>query len=222
MENVLRKHGTLWSQASFLMTALLGFLMLAAAIGATYWANNYTLAHASNKVTDMLLDNIPTINVNFIFSEGAITFVIIVAALLLYEPKRIPFALKMMAIFIAIRSVFLILTHIAPPDHASFIDTTDYIYKISSGDDLFFSLHTGLPFLLATAFWNDKYLKYFFLVSTLIGATSVLLGHLHYSIDVFSAPFIAFGVFHISRWFFKKDYKLFSAPLTTANNHVVG
>jgi hypothetical protein len=216
MKNILKKHGALWVQKSFLMAVFAGLLMFVAAMSATYWANAYTTSHASNSVTDIILDNIPTVNVDFVFSEGATLFAIIMVALLLYEPKRIPFTLKTIAIFTATRSAFLILTHIASPDHASYIDTTDFIHKISSGDDLFFSLHTGLPFLMALAFWNDKYLKYFFLVSTLIGAVSVLLGHLHYSIDVFSAPFIAFGVFHIARWFFSKDYEIFLAPLTTA------
>jgi membrane-associated phospholipid phosphatase len=97
-----------------------------------------------------------------------------------------------------------------------YIDPTDLVQWISSsrsGDDLFFSAHTGLPFLMAIIFWRNKLLKYFFLACTLIGGTAVILGHLHYSIDVFSALFIAFGIFHISKFFFPKDYRLFQNNL---------
>jgi hypothetical protein len=109
----------------------------------------------------------------------------------------------------------MVMTHIAPPANALYIQGEDIFHRISSGDDLFFSAHTGLPFLLTLIFWNEKYLKYFFLFSTLVGGTAVLLGHLHYSIDVFSAVFITFGVFQISKWLFNRDYLLMKASIST-------
>jgi membrane-associated phospholipid phosphatase len=42
----------------------------------------------------------------------------------------------------------------------------------------------------------------------LIGSVAVIVGHLHYSIDVFSAYFIAFGIFEIAKKIFKKEYGL--------------
>jgi membrane-associated phospholipid phosphatase len=40
-------------------------------------------------------------------------------------------------------------------------------------------------------------------------AIVVLLGHLHYSIDVLSAYFITFSVFHLCTFLFRKDWKFF-------------
>jgi hypothetical protein len=100
----------------------------------------------------------------------------------------------------------MILTHIAPPPDALYLNGTDFLHKLSSGDDLFFSAHTGFPFLMSLIFWHDKKFKYLFLLCTIIGASAVLLGHLHYSIDVFSAFFITFGIFQISKKFFHKEY----------------
>jgi hypothetical protein len=208
MREIFHKHKSLWSQRSFLEAILIGFLLLAAGLAATYYANFYTTIHANNSVTDIILDNIPTVNVDFFFSDGATIFWIIVGCILAYEPRRIPFALKSTALFVLIRSGFMILTHLAPPLHGSYVDPQDLLYKFSSGDDLFFSAHTGLPFLFALIFWEEKYLKYFFLFCSVAGATIVLLGHLHYSIDVFSALFISFGIFYIAQRFFSADYRL--------------
>jgi hypothetical protein len=39
----------------------------------------------------------------------------------------------------------------------------------------------------------------------------VLLGHLHYSIDVLSAFFITYSIYHICELFFKTDKKIFDS-----------
>lgn len=202
-----QKHKAFWRQRSFVLSVLLGAVFLAASLFANYYANSYTAVHASNYVTDILLDNLPVVDVHLVFSEGAVIFVAALAAILLYEPKYIPFVLKSIAVFILIRSFFLILTHLAPPVNEIRIDPTDWIARLNPGnDDLFFSAHTGLPFLLAFVFWNQKLLRYFFFICTAIGGAAMLLGHLHYSIDVFSALFISFGIFHICKNLFAKDY----------------
>ncbi len=207
MQALFKKHRSLWPQKSFILAALAGCFLLLAGVGVGYLANSYTVAHASNSVTDIILDNIPVVNVDFFYAGGASIFIVFLAFLLLYEPRRIPFVLKAVGLFFLIRSGFVILTHIAPPSGAYF-DPTDLIYKISSGDDLFFSGHTGLPFLLAFIFYDERRLRYVFFAATAIGAVTVLLGHLHYSIDVFSALFISFGVFHLAKNIFHKDFTL--------------
>jgi hypothetical protein len=212
MREIIERHKSLWAQRSFIVQVGGSILLLVFGIFTTYFANIYTTIRASNAVTDIILDNIPTVNVNFVFTDGATIFVIFVAAVLLYDPKRIPFAVKSIALFIVIRSAFVTLTHLAPPLGGSYVDSTDVLYRVSSGDDLFFSGHTGLPFLLAIILWDHKPLRYIFFALTLISGTSVLLGHLHYSIDVFSALFISFGIFHIARYLFPEDYNLLHRP----------
>lgn len=205
---MLQKHKEFWRQRSFIYSVILGTLFLVVAFFANQYANSYSATHASNYVTDIFLDNLPVVDVHLIFDEGAVLFILVLVGILLFEPKYIPFSIKTIAVFILVRSFFLVLTHLAPPLNEIHIDPTDLISRISSGNDLFFSSHTGLPFLMAFIFWEHKWLRYFFFVCSAIGGVAVLLGHLHYSIDVFSALFISFGIFHICKHLFPKDFKL--------------
>ena len=210
MKSVIRKHKHFWAQEPYIVSTLIGAILLAISLLALYFANLYVSFHASNSVSDIILDHIPVINVNFLFSEGALIFLVILLLVNLLEPRHIPFVLKGTALFIVARCFFMILTHTAPPIHMSYLDPTTLIYKLSSGDDLFFSFHTGLPFFMALVFWDEKYLRYFFIFSAIVGATVVLLGHLHYSIDVFSALFISYGVFQIAKYLFPKDFLFYN------------
>lgn len=208
MKSLIAKHKELWSDRIFVISATIGFLFFVSSLLVNYGAISYSAEVAGNATTDILLQNLPVINTDKIFSEGALLFVIFVAVLLILKPKTIPFILKSVALFICIRSVFVIMTHLGPSlDHI----TTDLgnLGYISSGADLFFSGHTGLPFLMALMFWEDKYLRRIFLFSSIVAAVAVILGHLHYTIDVFSAFFITYGIYHISQKVFRKDYKLF-------------
>ena len=119
-----------------------------------------------------------------------------------------PLALKAIALFLLVRAVFVSLTHIAPfPIEPQ--TSAPFLNSIFFGSDLFFSGHTGLPFLAALAFWHIPALRFFYLCSTLFFGTIVLLGHYHYSIDVLAALFITHGIFQIARWLFRRDYALF-------------
>ncbi len=209
--SILQRHQHFWKQASLVFSASSGVLLLIASLVANHFANSYTANHANTVVGDLFLDNIPVVDIHLIYSEGAVLFLLILVAVLLYEPRSIPFTLKAIALFVAIRSFFIILTHLAPPANELVINPNDYIQELSSGDDLFFSAHTGLPFLLTAIFWHKKYLNYFFLSCAIVGGTAVILGHIHYSIDVFSALFIAFGIFHMAKFFFFKDYQTLAA-----------
>ena len=128
----------------------------------------------------------------------------------LQEPKKIPFAIKSIALFVLVRSVFVTLTHLGvssavlPPDFAS-----NFIKRFMYGGDRFFSGHTGLPFLMALIFWKNKRLRIFCIVSALFFGAVVLMVHVHYSIDVLAAFFITYTIYHLAEAFFKKDRQLF-------------
>ncbi len=193
----------------------MSLVLLAVSIFLFYIAQSYTNIYASGSVTpDIILDNIPVFNVSFFFFQGAAIFLVLLVLIVIYEPKYIPFTIEGSAIFFLTRSLFMIMTHLAAPGSATYqyVDYEHHIkqvwFTLQSGNDLFFSGHTGYPFFLALIFWNIPILRYFFIACSVGGATVVLLGHLHYSIDVFSAYFITFGIFEICRRIFKKEFAL--------------
>src|ERR1700690_4380091 len=112
-----QKYKAFWLQKSFVYNVLIGLVFLGASFFVNYYANSYTTAHVGNNVTDIILDHLPIVDVHLIFSEGAIGFIIFLALVLLYHANYIPFALKSIAVFVLVRSFFLILTHLGPPLH---------------------------------------------------------------------------------------------------------
>ncbi len=190
-----------------------GLFSLIASVVAQFYATTYATLRASGSVGDIILSNTNVHDVDGVFIFGSVLIFLIVVFICFRHPNYSPFLLKSVAVFTLIRSVFITLTHISPfPGHI-IIDSAffgDVLFRgIFTGDGLFFSGHTGLPFLFALMFWHNKTLRYIFLCFSVSFAVIVLLGHLHYSIDVLSAYFITYSIFHISLLFFKKDWKIF-------------
>jgi hypothetical protein len=208
MRQLIDKHKLFWSQENLKTKAVLALVLLVISLVANYFANIYTANHVSNYVSDIILDNLPVVNLDFVFVQGAMVAIAFGVFLLLKEPKKIPFTIKSIAVFVLIRSAFIMMTHTAlPPDHILLDPTSSFRY-ITEGNDMFFSSHTGLPFLMALIFWENKKLRIFFFVSSGIFAATVLLAHLHYSIDVFAAFFITYSIYHICCRLFPQDIRL--------------
>jgi membrane-associated phospholipid phosphatase len=211
MKKIISNHQFLWAQKYFSRNVMVGLALLASSLIINYFANIYTTNHASNSVADIILDNIPVFNVEFMFVDGAAAVIIFVILLLLRDPRKIPFTVKSVATFIIIRSIFITLTHIAMPPMHSYLDPLSNFRYMSAGNDMFFSSHTGLPFLMALIFWESKKIRLFFIGVSVVFGISVLMGHLHYSIDVFAAFFITYSIFHIAQKIFRRDYILINA-----------
>ncbi len=192
-------------------------MLFALSLIVNFYAGTYATEQASNPVTEIILGNIPTFDIDSLFVYGTIVFWIFIGILCLSRPQRIPFTLKTLGLFIFLRSIFISLTHIGPfPTQIAIY--SNVVSKFAFGGDLFFSGHTGLPFLLALIFWDKKYLRYLFITASLFFGGVVLLGHLHYSIDVFSAFFITYTIYHLSKIFFKRDHQIFKTGLNESSS----
>ncbi|MDO8562142.1 MAG: phosphatase PAP2-related protein [bacterium] len=210
-KEILRRHLHYWTQHDFRTSAFLSIVFFFASVTVSFFAIQYANKSASNSVTDIILSNVPVVDVDTLFVFGTLFLIAFTVLVLFVHPKRLPFVLHSLTLFYLIRSAFTVLTHLAP-----FPSQTENTYDLGVlighflfGSDLFFSAHTGVPFLLALIFWREKNLRYIFLAWSVYMATVVLLGHLHYSIDVLSAFFITYTIFHIAEFLFRKERALF-------------
>lgn len=195
----------------------MGMLLLALAIAIQLQAGHYSAARSidANSVNDILLDNTPVVNLDFMIVGGGIALWVIAWWLLVTRPRHLLFGMKAIALFIISRAFFLSLTHIGAypgeitPGPNNF--GWNFYHLLTFPGNLFYSGHTGFPVLMALLFWEDKFWRRFFLAMAVVFAVSVLLAHVHYSIDVFSAPFIVYGIYKITEKVFEEDYALIEA-----------
>ncbi len=211
MQSIARRYKP-FIKKNFLISAVGTLIFLGISIWIQHIAGLYATRSASNSVTDVILSNIRVYDVDWFFVYGAIVMWIVIAVMTLYEPKRFLFIYRSVILFILVRSVFITLTHIGPfPTQVAVESELMKIFTL--GGDLFFSGHTGLPFLMALIFWDHKSWRYFFIILSLIFGAVVLMAHLHYSIDVLGAFFITHSIFHASERIFKKDRAMFHGQL---------
>ena len=211
MEKFVHRYKTAFTSRDFNFSLAIALVSLVLAFSFNYFTSNYATEHAGNQVTDIVLSNIPIFNVDTIFIYGPVVLWLFFVVILLNEPKRIPFALKSVALFIVIRAIFTTMTHLGPYPYDIPEDfATGFARTMTFGGDLFFSGHTGLPFLMALMLGGiHKYYYFVFIGAAVFFGAIVLLGHYHYTIDVAAAFFITYSIYVLSCKWFKKDMKAF-------------
>ena len=197
-------YSTILNNKKRLVFALLFLIIAVTAYGLS---GDYVSDQKNTAVSpDLILDNFGPYNLSFIFTW---LFLIIVAIGIIYplfiKPKKLPYAINMISLFILIRSGFILFTHLRPPSDAVKIVFPWFLQFLNFSNDLFFSGHAGIPFLGFLVFRkSNKILAYFMLICSIILGVTVLLMHVHYSIDVLSAYFITYGIYVIGNKIFKE------------------
>ncbi|MEI8175132.1 MAG: phosphatase PAP2-related protein [bacterium] len=209
----MQSYKTYFADKNFLLSFLGGMVLLATSLVVQFFVSGYLSNLPDAPVTDLILSNIRAYDVGGIFVYGTFTLLFTAIFVGITRINCVPFVMKGIALFTLIRSLFVILTHISAfPTHI-FIESSFFnlpvFNGIFTGNDLFFSGHTGLPFLFALMFWEQKSLRAVFLGFSILFAIVVLLGHIHYSIDVFAAFFITYSIFQICKFLFNREWKFF-------------
>jgi hypothetical protein len=212
MKGLTVRYLNLCQEQSFLYHFILGIALLLVSFIIGNYASDYATQVASNPVDDLILNNLAVRDVTLIHVYAALFFwLVFIFYILFYRPGSIPFISKTAAVFILVRSGFICLTHIGAPINNLAIPNFSSYFIFNS--DLFFSGHVGGPFLLMLIFWEVPRLRYFYILVSIFFAYVVLVGHIHYSIDVAAAPFITYGVYQFAKYFFSKEYHFFRLEL---------
>jgi len=123
------------------------------------------------------------------------------------NPTRLVIWFQAAAVLACLRAIALFLVPLEPL--ATIIPLADPVATLRTDmgtliiNDLFFSGHTATLFLLFLAV-ESCLLKRFLLAGMIFTATGVLLQHVHYSGDVFAAPFFALGSWRLALFLRKK------------------
>lgn len=220
----LISHKAFWEKDT-IQSLVIGVVFFCMALVIQNIANNYVLSIQGTPVTDTILNILPTWDINAFIILFSLSFTLMIFVIIFSNPKYLLFSIKAVATFLIIRSFFISLTHLGDyPQHIIF-DTNIIWYRLynifyNTQNDFFFSAHTGLPFLMGLIFFRAPFLRNIcFFVSYILGV-SVLIGHIHYSIDVFSAPFMSYGIFRLSRLLFRKDYQRLKKGSCVINNPI--
>jgi tryptophan-rich sensory protein len=170
-------------------------------------SGDYVTDHQGSVVSpDLILDHFGPYNLAFIFIWLFLAAAVIYFAYPMFvKPKELPYMVNMFSLFVVIRAGFIIFTHLRPPYDAVHVTFPWFLQFLNFSNDLFFSGHAGFPFLGFLIFReHHKGLSYFMLATSIILGITVLLMHVHYSIDVLSAYFITYGIYEIGKKFIKK------------------
>jgi hypothetical protein len=213
MSSLFSNHKGFWTPARK-HSMYLGFLILFLSLIVQVTVGRYSEQQASiaKGVSDIFLDNLPVVNLTFMIVGGSIAMWVFSWVLLILRPRYLVFGTKAIALFIIFRAFFMSLTHIgAYPTSISPSSSNDgygLYHLLTYQGNFFFSGHTGFPFLMALIFWDNVFLRRLFIALSIVFGVTVLLAHVHYSIDVFAAPFIVYGVYVITSKLFPRDYAL--------------
>ncbi len=207
---IIARYRNSWLDKQFRFYAPISIAAFVAALFVNFWAIKQASSRASNSVTDIILSNTPVLDVDKIFVYSTFFVVAICVVYLIIHPKKIPFVLHSLTLFILIRSAFTLMTHLGTPEAYYASDFGVAITNSFFGADQFFSGHTGMPFLGALMLWKiDNRMSILLFLASMFFAVTVLLGHIHYTIDVASAFFITYGVYKIALWLFPRERALF-------------
>jgi hypothetical protein len=217
--DIFRNHRHFWTKERKRSLAT-GIFILCLAVIVQVAAGHYSSRQAAlaPAVGDILLDHLPVLPLDFIIVIVAIIFWIFSSLLLVFKPDHLLFGIKAIAFFIICRAFFMDLTHLGLYPNAASPGIHNlgwgFYHEVTFQGNLFFSAHAGFPFLMALIFWGNNGWRRFFIMASIFFGAAVLLAHVHYSIDVFAAPFMTYGIFVIATKCFPEDYALSKSKTT--------
>jgi membrane-associated phospholipid phosphatase len=177
----------------------------------TYLHNSVNEGKTLPMLSDLILDNLPMLNVSLFYDLFCLVIFATVAIYIIHRKDydRIPFILLLCGIFFIIRGIFIVLTPFGnPPEFNGSDPWFNGFSRFELG--VYPSGHVGNSFLLLLLVKDRKYRRIMWIWLTVI-IVSLFLAHGHYSIDILSGVFFAYAI----RAFGEKHLTMFN--LSTHN-----
>lgn len=152
---------------------------------------------------DWLLRRLPRLNVLPVLSWGWFALhLYATGAAILYYPRRMPFLVFLLAVYMVVRTAFVFLSPIGPPVGIVDMRQLDFIFSRILGtwtfnNEFVFSGHTSIPFLFFL-FFETRWLKGVMLAGSLTMAVCVLVSRNHYTVDVLAAFLVSYSIYRAS------------------------
>ncbi len=158
---------------------------------------------------DWLLRRLPVVNTLPVLSWGWFALhLYAVGAAIAYHPRRTPFLVFLLAVYMVVRTAFVFLSPIGAPAEMVDMRLHDAIFSRILGtwtftNEFVFSGHTAIPFLFYL-FFRTPGLKRLMLTGSIVMAASVLLSRNHYTVDVIAAFFVGYSVYALAEAGFER------------------
>lgn len=137
--------------------------------------------------------------VNLTWLTFGLIYISLVTAIISFslQPVKLVFAFQLYALMVTVRIIGMYLLPLEPPE--SLIVLNDpFVEFFGTGQtltkDLFFSGHTATLFILFLV-EDKKILRWVFLICTVVVAITVLIQHVHYTVDVYAAVFFTYACY---------------------------
>ncbi len=188
----------------------IGLLSVIAGIGLniasqTYLHNYIIAGKALPMLSDLILDNLPVIDVSLIYDIVSL-IPIILAIIYIFHKKdynRVPFFLLMIGLFYIVRGIFIVLTPFGNPP---MFNGSDPLFHGFANYELgvYPSGHAGNVFLIFLLV-KDRGYKWIIGICLIIVIFALFLAHGHYSIDILSGLFFSYAI----RAYGEKHFSMF-------------
>lgn len=183
-------------RSKYLYLALLIFISgTGLNIASQTYLNNYVMEGKTlPMLSDLILDNLPVLNVSLYYDIFALIPIILVLIYIAHKKdyNRIPFILTISGIFYIVRGIFIVLTPFGNPP---MFNGSDPLFNGFAKYDLgvYPSGHVGNVFLMFLLV-KDKGYKLLILICLILVIITLFLSHGHYSIDILSGLFFSYAI----------------------------
>ena len=177
----------------------IGILSVIAGAGLNFASETYLHNYMSEGKTlpmlsDLILDNLPFINVSLVYDIFCLVPIFLVLMYIVHrmDYDRIPFFLLMTGIFYIVRGIFIVLTPFGNPPN---FPGSDALFNGFSKYELgvYPSGHAGNVFLMFLLV-KDKTYKWLIMICLVVVITALFLARGHYSIDILSGLFFSYAI----------------------------